>query len=83
MGGNCPLCNVKDEDIIWRDDGFFGLMCRTCHIPMIILSEHRNTITKEEMEKVDDILQRRYLGYRLRNIGMRDIKTHWHEHVIE
>ena len=83
MGSNCPLCNVKEEDILWKDGSFFGIICKTCGIPLCILKEHKASATEEEMEEMKDILKRRYPGYRLRGIGMRSIPAHFHEHAIK
>jgi len=80
---DCPLCNVKESDVIWRDGSFFGLICRTCHVPLIVLTEHKEKITDEEMKEAEDIRKRRYPDYKFRGIGTRSIKSHWHEHIIK
>lgn len=66
----------------WVEGGFFGIICRFCRVPMIVLGEHRSELTKEEGVVVEGLRRKYYSGSRVRGIGMRSLPGHWHEHYI-
>ena len=78
----CDLCKAATNDALWVDGNFYGLICRTCHVPMVIAVFHRSWLTLEEKSELDDIVQRRLPGHFPRGRGMRDIPGHFHEHYI-
>jgi hypothetical protein len=43
---SCDLCKafLGEKDL----GKYYVLICNTCHVPMIVLKEHRASITKEE-----------------------------------
>jgi hypothetical protein len=77
----CDLCSAA-KDAVWSEGAFFGLICRTCGNPIIVLHDHRPIINAAEQAIVDALVERRYPGKRRRGY-IRDEPRHWHEHVIE
>ena len=80
-GAGCGLCEAAHGS----PDGenkFFVLICRTCGNPMIVLFEHRAKLTAEEQYIVDEIAARWYPKRRRRGY-IREIRGHFHEHLIE
>lgn len=77
----CPLCKADkltkwyyEDDVCWVAD------CKTCGIPMIVLKHHGEP-NKNELHHLKNISnnlfpRKRWRGFR------RDIKDHWHEHLI-
>ena len=77
----CSLCNVKNKE--WESDKFFGLICRTCNVPMIVLKEHKASLTDEEAQEFKKLIKIYYPDRKPRNVGMRSLPNHWHEHLIK
>lgn len=78
----CTLCNVLQEDKKWEEDGFFGLICCKCNVPMIVLREHRAELSGEEQETFKRLWARYYPDLMPRGIGMPSEPGHWHEHAV-
>lgn len=76
----CCLCRITDFD--WEEGNFLGAICRTCCVPMIILKEHKSELNQEEVEEKKRLISKYYPDLEERGIGMRDIKDHWHEHLV-
>jgi len=76
----CDLCKAWPGK---KDLGkYYILICNTCHVPMIVLREHRASVTKEEWQEVDEIRKKLYPDRKLRKQGMRKILSHWHWHLV-
>lgn len=77
----CELCNAI-KDAIWIEGSFFGLICKSCKIPMIVLKHHKENLSVGERNEMINIIKKRYPNYILRGY-MRSIPDHWHDHLIE
>lgn len=80
---SCPLCLVTDKEKIWEEKGFFGLVCRKCKVPMIVLCAHRRDLTVTEQEIAGGLMEKHWPGLRARGIGLRSCPWHWHEHMVK
>lgn len=85
----CDLCNLVTEGrnpLKNIDFGsfFYEPECQdpACAMPMLILKEHRDTITEDEREELKYVIGMHFKGLMPRDIGMRSIKSHWHEHLV-
>ncbi len=76
----CDLCTASNKE--WEEEGFYGLICNGCNVPMIVLVEHKNTLAKDEKKVVERLRQKYYPDSKYRGWGMRTIPQHWHEHFI-
>jgi len=79
---NCSLCSVSPSDKLWSERGFFGLICKKCDVPMIVLDEHREALTDDEQATVDSLQLKHFRFTKPRGIGMGSTGSHWHEHYI-
>ena len=77
---DCRLCTEEDPD--WREGSFFGVTCDTCHVPMVVLDEHRAELTWREQLEFGALRKRRFPDHHPRDRGMRSIRDHWHWHMI-
>jgi len=75
----CELCSVVDKKL-WSEQGFFGLTCRHCRVPMIVLEAHRVNLTDGERVTLKALQQKYFLKLKARGIGVRSCPNHWHEH---
>lgn len=81
----CRLCQTeRDKSGSYKDrsPAFFELTCDTHQVPMLILKEHRATLTPQEGEEVEALAKRFYPNRSPRGTGMHSIKGHWHEHYV-
>lgn len=76
------MCDLCEAFHVWKMGSFFGLICKTCKVPMIVLIEHKSELTEKEREEVKRIVDELYPDKKLRGIRMRSNPDHWHEHVI-
>lgn len=81
----CLLCDyVKtcDED---HRFGSFVLIdkCKTCGVPILVLQFHNPCLDREEKQEFLSLMKNQFDTYKPRNIGMRSIPDHWHEHLIK
>jgi len=89
----CPLCdmfiklNIKtklyypEKDKIQDQDDFVIVECQTCHVPMVVVSDHTTEIGREQWGRI--LYRCRELfgnGIKLRT-HRRYIKDHWHAHI--
>lgn len=84
----CDLCNLyKKREIItkfyFEHKNFICVDCVKCKVPMIVLKEHRNHFTKEELQEIHYIANARL---KLFNRGkpdftMRTMREHVHCHL--
>ena len=79
---NCDLCNVQQEDKLWEENGFFGLVCNRCNVPMIVSCDHKSKLTKKEKEICEDLWRKHFPKLTPRGIGMHSSPLHWHEHAV-
>ena len=83
----CELCDLANGNIVtskyYEDDEFICVDCSTCHIPMLVLKAHSPTLTKEQEESANDLLNTLFPNKKWRKEGMRKIKSHWHWHIIK
>lgn len=85
MGKNknkCSLCHVKSR--VKEFNNFFIINCRKCNVLMLVLKQHRSTLTTAEQQAADFIYKEYFepKGLVPRNIGMRSCTAHWHEHYV-
>ena len=86
----CELCDaIRSGDGVLITDRFFMIRaCRTCQqelgeeIPLVVLKEHRRTLTADEQQAFEEIVATCFPGRVPRGIGMRSIPDHWHEHMV-
>lgn len=77
----CQLCQVGEHEKQWDEGRFYGLICKTCRVPMIVLKEHKAKLSDEERAEMIEIVKRRYSDKKLRGY-MRSIIEHWHDHLL-
>jgi len=76
----CSLCKAYPGE---KDLGkYYILTCNTCRVPMIVLKEHRASITEEEWQEADEMRKKLYPNKKFRKQGMRKILFHWHWHLV-
>lgn len=51
----CKLCKVKRKT--WENENFFGVNCRKHFVPMIVLQEHKDKITKDEIQELKQLIK--------------------------
>jgi len=75
--GRNPLKNIEFGRFLYEPE------CAdpACAMPMLILKEHRVDLTFVERVQLGMIVELHFPDLRLRGIGMRKIKEHWHEHL--
>jgi len=63
---------------------FFIINCKKCNVPVLVLKQHRSTLTTGEQQAADFIYRKYFEPKSLvpRNIGMRSCTSHWHEHYV-
>lgn len=80
----CDLCKAveRGEDSVYGNFMFLG-PCHGCGDLLIISMEHKVKLDPMEQQEFTDLVSDCFPGYKPRGIGMRDIKDHWHEHLIK
>ncbi len=72
---SCELCELKKlTHWYYTSEKWVVLDCLTCKVPMIVLREHRSTISEKEK---NDIIK----GFNKIRWEMRKIKDHFHCHL--
>lgn len=80
----CDLCQaVESEEYEQLSQFRYIPECKTCGDPLIILDSHKPFLTEDEQEALDKIMSWRFPDKKLRGIGMRSLKQHWHEHILD
>jgi len=74
----CKLCSVKRK--VWEDDKFFCIECNKHFVPMIVLKEHRQTLTRGEKLLVKSLIQMHYPRW-YPDTTKSDSDDHWHLHL--
>ncbi len=69
----CDLCKLN-QNSNW---GFILTLCNTCHIPLVVLREHRPEFNAEEMVRIAIMFRGREIRWE-----MRRIKGHAHCHIL-
>ena len=73
---NCELCDTID----WEEGEIFKVVeCKTCHIPMFVLREHRQ-FTELEKTFIHYYFARKYYPDKIIRWEQRRIKDHAHCH---
>jgi hypothetical protein len=78
----CELCEVPEEDKKWSEDGFFGIICRLCHLPMVVCEDHTAELETVDQEKAKELAEKYFPGRWPRGLGMRSCQNHYHEHYV-
>ena len=86
---NCELCklvfngNIKTKKY-YEDDLVIIVDCLTHkNTPIVVLKEHRLLRHKSEQEHIEGICLHLFPERQFRMKGMKKIKFHWHEYLIE
>lgn len=83
---NCELCKLTEGNIItklyYQDDKIIIVSCKTCGIPLLTLKRHDMFLTQEELEHILKVVKEQFPNYKLR-MNQRQIKNHWHIHLIK
>lgn len=77
----CDLC--KKEKLTkwhWQDDLFWIADCKTCGTPMVVLNEHRMTLTMIEIQNMLNIIELLFPCKKIR-FEQRNTKDHLHWHL--
>lgn len=72
----CGLCSVKQKSRQWDDDNFFGLICKEKLIPMIVLKEHKNELSEEELEDLEEMAKKHYPQLKI-NPSLKHVNGHY------
>ena len=70
----CPLCSVRKPH--WETEKFFGIRCKYKFAPMIVLKEHKDKVTDEEMEELKKVVKQFHPKARL-NKNLDHVNDHW------
>ena len=60
----CKLCHVKRKK--WETERFFGINCRICGAPMIVIKEHKINISKDELLSANSCNLRKITVYMMK-----------------
>ena len=74
----CKLCKVKRK--LWETENFFCVRCKKHFVPLIVLKNHRNTITQKETDELYKICNEKYPKLFLDD-SIIDSDDHWHIHL--
>lgn len=66
----CDLCELKDCK-------YKLVNCKSCHIPMIVLLEHRASFTEQEKDEIKGMFPGRAIRWEMRRIS-----NHAHCHLL-
>ncbi len=85
---DCPLCRIYEERHIptvlyYEDEHIIVVDCITCRVPMVVLKEHKATLSLEALESIAVQFDwgKRFTNKRLRT-QMRQVPEHWHGHFV-
>jgi len=76
----CKLCKVKKK--AWEEERFFGINCRKHFVPLIVLKEHRDKLTKNEYEELLYLIDKYHPGHII-NKTLSDSEEHCHIHLLK
>jgi hypothetical protein len=82
---DCKFCNPTN-DKTWKEDSFYGFQCSTCtkgNTAFVVHVDHKPSITSEEVERLEEILQRRYPDFEPK--GSLDVSRsggHWFAFLV-
>jgi len=78
----CELCQGDDiMGIIHQDDVCWITRCKIHKVPMIVLNDHKDKPTEDEMKHMESLRQRYFPKLKFRGY-MKSIPDHWHDHLI-
>ena len=72
----------ENEDCIWKEKGFAGIICKDCGKPMVVLIDHRKQICSIEQNVVDLLAYKYFRLLEPTNWREQVSQAHWHEHYI-
>ena len=77
----CNLCRAQDKIEVGSSQ-FCVLVCKDCHVPMLVLKEHRAELTQAEWKEAEEWGEIVCPGRKMRTTGPRKILDHWHWHLV-
>lgn len=79
----CAFCNPKKKD--WEEDGFYGFQCTACTdggSAFIVLSDHRKTISEEERETMNKLIEKHYPHLKPKGLSVSRNQVHFYEFLV-